>query len=48
MTIRRNNDKVMGMNDRYSVVICVVLCIVCRCVLPPGDNPVAVNKYIIS
>jgi hypothetical protein len=20
---------------------------VCKCVLPPGDNPVAVNKYII-
>ena len=38
---------------------CVVLCIVCfvsfyvlfvcKCVLlPPGDNPLAVNKYIIS
>ena len=37
---------------------CVVLCIVCfvsfyvlfvcKCVLPPGDNPTAVNKYIIS
>jgi hypothetical protein len=21
---------------------------VCKCVLPPGDNPVAVNNYIIS
>jgi len=20
----------------------------CNCVLPPGDNPTAVNKYIIS
>ena len=20
----------------------------CKCVLPPGDNPIAVNKYIIS
>ena len=37
------------------VVICVVrllfvlLCVlfVCKCVLPPGDNPIAVNKYII-
>ena len=19
----------------------------CKCVLPPGDNPIAVNKYII-
>ena len=37
---------------------CVVLCIVCfvlfyvlfvcKCVLPPGDNPIAVNKYIIK
>ena len=21
---------------------------VCKCVLPPGDNPIAVNKYILS
>ena len=36
-------------------VICVVrlffvlfcLLFVCKCVLPPGDNPIAVNKYII-
>jgi hypothetical protein len=32
------------------VVICVVLCIVCvlmyTVLLPPGDNPIAVNKYI--
>ena len=20
----------------------------CKCVLPPGDNPIAANKYIIS
>jgi hypothetical protein len=35
-----------------SFVICVVQCIVCvymcTVLLPPGDNPVAVNKYIIS
>jgi len=38
------------------VVICVVLLLfvlfyilfVCKCVLPPVDNPIAVNKYIIS
>jgi hypothetical protein len=38
------------------VVICVVqllfvlFCVlfVCKCVLPPGDNLTAVNKYIIS
>jgi hypothetical protein len=36
------------------VVICVVhflfvlfhVLFVCKCVLPPGDNPIAVNKYI--
>jgi len=38
------------------VVICVVrllfvlfyVLFVCKCVLPPGDNPIAVNKYTIS
>jgi len=31
------------------VVICVLLCIVVyKFVLPPGDNTIAVNKYIIS
>jgi hypothetical protein len=31
------------------VVICVVMLLfVCKCVLQPGDNPIAVNKYIIS
>jgi len=37
------------------VVVCVIrlfmsFCVlfVCKCVLPPGDNPIAVNKYIIS
>ena len=37
-------------------VVCVVqllfvlfyVLFVCKCVLPPGDNPIAVNKYIIS
>jgi hypothetical protein len=37
------------------VVICVIrllfglfyVLFVCKCVLPPGDNPTAVNKYII-
>jgi hypothetical protein len=38
------------------VIICVVrflfvlfyVLFVCKCVLPPGDNPIAVNTYIIS
>jgi len=29
-----------------SVIICVVLCIVCTVPLPPGVNPIAVDKYI--
>jgi len=29
----------------HSDVFCVLF--VCKCVLPPGDNPIAVNKYII-
>jgi len=27
------------------VLFCVLF--VCKCILPPGDNPIAVNKYII-
>ena len=26
---------------------CSMYCFVCKCVLPPGDNPTAVNKYTI-
>ena len=45
-----------GPHSYTLVVICVVRLLfvlfyvffVCKCVLPPGDNPVAVNKYIIS
>jgi hypothetical protein len=40
-----------GQHSSTLVVICVVLCIVCvqmcTVLLPPGDNPIAVNKYII-
>jgi hypothetical protein len=40
----------------YTLVNCVVrllsvlfyVLFVCKCVLPPGDNPIAVNKYITS
>ena len=35
----------------YVFLFCIVLCIVCvwKCtvLLPPGDNPIAFNKYII-
>jgi hypothetical protein len=41
-----------GLHSSTLAVICVVrLCVlfyvlfVCKCVLPPGDNPIAVNKY---
>ena len=44
---------VHGPHSSTLVVICVVLLLfvlyvlfVCKCVLPPGDNPTAVNKYI--
>jgi len=45
-----------GPHSSTLVVICVALllfvlfCVllVCKCVLPPGDNPKAVNKYITS
>ena len=44
-----------GPHSSTLVCICVVrllfvlfyVLFVCKCVLPPGDNPVAVNKYII-
>jgi len=43
-----------GQHSSALVVICVVqllfvllyVFLVCKCVLPPGDNPIAVNKYI--
>ena len=28
-------------------IVCFYVLFVCKCVLPPGDNPIAVNKYII-
>ena len=47
-----------GHGPHSSKICCVVVCIVCfvlfyvlfvcKCVLPLGDNPIAVNKYIIS
>ena len=45
-----------GPHSSTLAVICVVrllfvlfyVLFVCKCVLPPGDNPIAVNKYIIS
>jgi len=44
-----------GLHSSTLVVICVVrllfvlfyVSFVCKCVLPPGDNPITVNKYII-
>jgi len=43
----------MGFNSGFKGLICVVrllfvlfyVLFVCKCVLPPGDNPSAVNKY---
>ena len=48
----------MGHGPHSSTLVCI--CVVrllfvlfyvlfmCKCVLPPGENPIAVNKYIIS
>jgi hypothetical protein len=44
-----------GPHSSILVFICVVrllfvlfyVMVVCKCVLPPGDNPIAVNIYII-
>ena len=32
----------------YCCFVLFYVMFVCKCVLPPGDNPIAVNKYIIS
>jgi hypothetical protein len=37
-----------GPHSSTLVVICVLLWFVRKCVLPPDDNPIAVNKYITS
>jgi len=45
-----------GPHSSTLVVICVFrllfvlfyVLFVCKCVMPPGDNPIAVNEYIIS
>jgi len=45
-----------GPHSSTLVCMCVVgllfvlfyVLFVCKCVLPPGDNPNAVNKYIVS
>jgi hypothetical protein len=46
----------LGPHSSTLVVICVVrllfvlfyVLFVCKCLPPPGDNPMAVNKYIIT
>jgi len=45
-----------GLHSSTLVVICAVRLLfvlfyvffLCKCVLPPGDNPIAVTKYIIK
>jgi hypothetical protein len=47
-----------GHGPRSSTLVCICVVrllfvlfyvlFVCKCVLPPGDNPIVVNKYIIS
>jgi hypothetical protein len=42
----RNDAHENGCVRLLFVLFCVLF--VCKCVLPPGDNPIAVNKYIIN
>ena len=37
-----------GHGPHSSKIVLFYVLFVCKCVLPPGDNPIAVNKYIIS
>ena len=32
----------------YCLIVLFYVLFVRKCVLPPGDNPIAVNKYIVS
>jgi hypothetical protein len=42
-------QRVKGLDDEDVRLLFVLFCVlfVCKCVLPLGDNPIAVNKYII-
>jgi len=46
--------EMLGSYCNCCVVVCIICFIlfyvsfVCKCVLPPGDSPIAVNKYIMS
>jgi len=31
----------------HRLIVLFYVVLVCKCVLPPGDNPIAVNKYYI-
>ena len=48
-----SGDTSSSLRQNCCVVVCIVCFVlfyvlfVCKCVLPPGDNPVAVNKYVI-
>ena len=37
-----------GHGPHSSKIVVFYVLFVCKCVLPPGDNPIAVNKYIIK
>jgi hypothetical protein len=56
-TIARVKLAMTGHGPHSSTLVCIYVVrllfvlfyvlFVCKCVLPPGDNPIAVNKYII-
>jgi hypothetical protein len=37
-----------ALNVLWLLFVLFYVVFVCKCVLPPRDNPIAVNKYIIS
>ena len=43
------NCDILNLLNSTTLVVFVLFYVlfVCKCVLPPGDNPIAVNKYII-
>jgi hypothetical protein len=49
MCIKRDVTRTLSIYQIHVIFGCYLFSVlfVCKCVLPPGDNPTAVNKYII-
>ena len=44
----QHSSKIVVLLYVLFVLYCSMYCLCVKCVLPPGDNPIAVNKYIVS